>query len=238
VKPALVGIYRRRNARHVQALVAPALRHGWTTCWWTLDEVAPELRSVTVGEGPGLKLPLLNETVRRSDGEHDWVVCADDDIRFRRGDVVSFLERAQRSGFDLAQPARARGTQLSHGITIAPRFSRARLTTFIESGPLFAIGPRFRDRVLPFPEERGMGWGVEIEWHDLTREGCRLGIVDATTVEHLGGVGDDYDASELKSRLFAELEARGQPEWAGMRRTLSTWLAWQRKPPWTSDPPG
>jgi hypothetical protein len=244
LKATLVGIYRRRNAGHVRALLAPALERGWSCAWWALDETAPQLSSVTVGEGAGLKLPLLNETLRRAGSTPGWTVCSDDDLRFRRGNVVSFVQRAVRSSFDLAQPARARGTQLSHGITIAPRLSRARLTTFVESGPLFAIAPTFRNRILPFPEERGMGWGIEIDWHDLVREGCRLGIIDSTPIEHLGTLGGDYNASEVKSRLFGELASRGHPEWVGMRETLRTWHVWQPRPPWerqqrgTSDRPG
>lgn len=231
----IVGIYRRRNAPYVLSLLEPALAQGWVTGWWALDETHPDLRTVTLGEGPGLKLPLLNETWHRLGSPAGWTVFSDDDLRFRSGDVVEFIRRCARAGFDLAQPARARGTQLSHGITIAPRFSRARLTTFVESGPLFAVGPRCRARILPLPEERGMGWGVEIDWHDLAQDGCKLGIVDATAIEHLGSVGKEYEANEIKARMFAELHERGHPEWAGMRETLATWFLWQVKPPWTRD---
>jgi hypothetical protein len=229
---ALVGIYRRRNAEHVRRLLEPALVRGWATAWWALDDAHPDLGDVTIGTGPGLKLPLLNETMRRLGGSASWTVCSDDDLVFRRGNVVRFVELSERAGFDLAQPARARGTQVSHGITIAPRLSRARLTTFVESGPLFAVGPGYRERLLPLPHARGMGWGVEIDWHELGRGGCRFGIVDGTTIEHLGELAADYDAVELKQQLFAELAARGNPEWQGMRRTLSVWRPWRRRPPW------
>jgi hypothetical protein len=236
VVATIVGVYRRRNADRVAALVEPALAQGWRVAWWALEGADPLLAEVTVGEGPGLKLPLLNETLRRLAAPTDWTVVSDDDLGFRRGDVVRFARLCERAGFDLAQPARARGTELSHGITVAPRLSRARRTTFVESGPLFAVGPRFRDRILPLPEQRGMGWGVEIDWHDLAAEGCRLGIVDSVTIEHRGRAGAAYDAAELKRRLRAELEARGQPEWGDMRRTLAVWELWQRRPPWLRGP--
>lgn len=228
----IVGVYRRRNVELVRRLLDPARRAGWRTGWWALDGTAPELADVTVGEGPGLKLPLLNEALRRLDATAGWTVLSDDDLRFRRGDVVQLVRLCERSGLDLAQPARARGTQLSHGITIAPRLSRVRLTTFVESGPLVVVGPRRRDRILPLPEHRGMGWGVEIDWHELVADGCRLGIVDAVQVEHVGELGTGYDAAEEKRRLFEELAARGASEWAGMRETLAVWEPWQPRPPW------
>src|SRR5207253_2203537 len=82
---------------------------------------------------------------------------------------------------------------------------------------------------LPFREE-GMGWGVELDWIDLRPEGCRLGIVDATPIDHLGAVGAGYDAQAELDRLLADLEARGHPHWRGLRRTLATWWLWQSAP--------
>jgi hypothetical protein len=226
----LVGVYRHGNAEHVRRLLEPALEHRWRTAWWALDETHEELRDVTVGQGPGAKLPLVNETLRRVGTTASWTVVSDDDLRFRRGDVVEFVDRCVRAQLDLAQPARVRGTHEGHAITAQRRRSRARTTTLIESGPLFAVGPRCRDRILPFPEERGMGWGIEIDWHDLLGEGCRLGIVDAALIEHLGV--REYDDTEMRRRLLEELKERGQPNWGEMRRTLQIWRPWQRKPPW------
>jgi hypothetical protein len=230
---AIVGVYRRRNATLVRRLVEPALDAGWRAAWWALDGPHPELDNLTVGDGQGLKLPLLNETLRRSGASASWTVVSDDDLTFRRGNVVDLVRLCLRASLDLAQPARARGTQPSHGITIAPRFSRARLTTFVESGPLFVVGPRFRRRILPLPDQRGMGWGVEIDWYELVAEGCRLGIVDSVLIEHVGELGLDYDTTREKHRMFQELAAKGHPEWADMRETLATWRPWQRMPPWS-----
>jgi hypothetical protein len=228
----IVGIYRCENAEHVRRLIEPGLARGWKTAWWGLDGIHGLLEDVTVGEGPGLKLPLLNETLRRLDSRVEWTVVSDDDLRFLKGDVVRLVTLCDRAGLDLAQPARAFGTQRSHEITAAVRRSRARATTFVESGPLFVVGPRFRDRILPLPEQRGMGWGVEIDWHDLRAEGCRLGIVDATPIEHLGDWGEDYDFTDMRRDLLAELETHGHPMWAGMRETLEVWRPWQTKPRW------
>jgi len=229
---AIVGVYRRANVSHVLRLLQPALERGWGTAWWALDGVDPLAEEFTVGEGSGEKFPLVNQALRHSGPTARWTVVSDDDVRFRRGDVVRFVRLCERAELDIAQPARARGTQRSHEITTAIRLVRARITTFVESGPLVAVGARARDRVLPLPDELGMGWGVEFDWFDLMDSGCRLGIVDAAVVEHLGRVGHQYDTTELHARLQAELTARGAENFAPFERTLAAWRPWQRRPPW------
>src|SRR5262245_26102976 len=134
--PTIVGVYRSANARVVERLLAPALAAGWTTAWWALDHVAPGLTAHTVGEGPGEKLPLLNEALRRHGAPRGAVVLSDDDIEFARGNVTDVVALAARAGLGVAQPAHAPGSEVSHGITRARPRSRVRLTTFVESGPL------------------------------------------------------------------------------------------------------
>ena len=229
---AIVGVYRRQNAAHVLRLLEPALAAGWKTAWWALDGTDARLDEVTVGEGPGLKLPLLNRVLARLGAPTRWTVLSDDDLHFVRGDVVRLVRLGERAQLDVVQPARAGGTHRSHAITTAIHLSRARVTSFVESGPLVAIGPRFRERILPLPEQRGMGWGVELDWFDLVAEGCRLGIVDSLTIEHLGDAGQHYDTTEMRKALQEELAARGHPGLEGVRSTLSVWRPWQRTPPW------
>ena len=213
-------------------LLEPALASGWTTAWWALDRRVPALDAHTVGEGPGEKLPLLQEALSRHGGTTGPVVLSDDDLAFVRGDVTRFLALARRAGLGLAQPAHAPGSQVSHGITGRRRVSMVRLTTFVESGPLVAVAPKWVERVTPLPVWRGMGWGLELEWIDLQAEGCRLGIVDATTIVHLGPVAREYDTTALRARLREELAARGTSDWGPLQQTLGTWRPWRRRPPW------
>jgi hypothetical protein len=233
VTVALVGVYRARNARYVREVSRPALERGWTVAWWALDGLADELADVTVGTGAGAKFDLLNEILRTLDGSFDWLVVSDDDLVFTRGDVVSLQRCCERAGLDLAQPGRA-DAAVSHGITAARRLSRARRTSFVEIGPLFVVGPRWRDRIVPFPPGSGMGWGLELDWFGLAEEGCVLGIVDSLPVRHEGTAGEDYDAPAEFARLQQLFAARGVGTWADVQRTLDTWRPWQPWPRWAS----
>lgn len=228
---SLVGVYRAANAEYVSAVSAPVLERGWTVAWWALDQAVPDLAAVTVGSGPGARLALVNEVVRRSQSSSGWLVVSDDDVVFDRGDAVTLVALCERAELDLAQPARTE-TELDHRITAARRLSRVRRTSFVEIGPLFVVGPRWRDRIVPFPEERGMGWGLELDWHQLHRQGCRLGIVDAVRVRHEGERGEGYDYRADAHRVHAELEERGFGGWSDVQQTLATWRPWQHAPAW------
>ena len=232
----VIGVYRRRNVRYVRPLVEAALAAGWSTAWWALDEVSDALATHTVGCGPGEKLPLLNEIIERANVAEGWIVVADDDIVFARGSVVELVGVCARAGFALAQPALAVGGTFSHEITLSRTLSIARKTTFVEVGPLVVIAPWCRQRVLPFPAWRGMGWGVEFEWHELLEHGFSFGIVDVISVVHLGRIGDFYDSDRLKSAMKRELASRGTT-WRELQQTIATWRPWRMRPPWNTEPP-
>ena len=227
--PAIVGVYREASSPVVERLLAPALAAGWSTAWWALDRTTSSLAAVTVGEGAGEKLPLLNRVLEHHGPVEGPLLLSDDDIVFERGDVVELVALSERAGLALAQPAHAAGSEVSHGITRARRGSRVRLTTFVESGPLVVVAADAVARVAPLPEARGMGWGLELDWIDL---GVPVGIVDAVRVRHLGKVSGTYDDTELRTRMRAELAERGLDGWAPLQRTLAVWRPWQRRPPW------
>lgn len=235
---ALVGVYRSRNAETVRRLVASARADGIAVAWWALDEVVPELAAETVGVGWGTKFPLLNDVLDRVEGAGDgWLVVCDDDVAFDRGDVGRLVSLCRRACLDLAQPARSERV-VDHEITRRRRLSVVRLTSFVEIGPLFVVGPRWRDRIVPFPPEREMGWGLELDWLDLHREGCRLGVVDAVSVHHQGVRAQDYDFDRHHEALFDELARRGVGHWRDVQETLAVWRPWRRSAPWPADAAG
>jgi hypothetical protein len=232
----IVGIYRRANAPIVERLLAPVLAAGWSTAWWALDEVAPCLAGHTVGSGNGEKLPLLNTVLERHGPIHGPLLLSDDDIDVCRGDLVGLVERCAAAGLGLGQPAHGPGSHVSHGITRRAPRSLVRLSTFVESGPLVVVMPVAQAQVLPLPDERGMGWGIELDWYDLARRGLRLGIVDEVAIRHLAKVASAYPDGELRARLADELAARGASDWTPFQRTLATWRPWQRRAPWLAAP--
>ena len=234
---SLVGVYRRQNASFVAPLVSSAVGRGWKVAWWALDEPVDQLAHVTVGVGHGSRLALLNETLERARATGSWVVVSDDDLVFTRGGLVQLVDLCRTARLDLAQPARSDDNSLypynvAHPITMARRLSRARTTTFVEIGPLFVVGPRWQEEILPFPAERGMGWGLELDWFELHRRGCRLGIVDAVHVAHVGQPGGNYDFAGEADRVHRELAERGFDGWRDVQRTLAVWRPWRRTPPW------
>jgi len=227
------SVYRRRNGNVLRRLLAPAQEAGWTVRLWALDEEEPRLREATLGIGPGTKFDLVNRLVTDTDpADDDHVVVVDDDAVFLRGTIVSFVAKMAAAGFGLAQPAHVLWSNISHRITWMRPFSKARLTTFVEIGPIFAIAPEWREAVLPFPGGLGMGWGLELEWMDLQEHGCRLGIVDSTPIRHLSQFAAAYAPDAEIEKLTRLLEERGAPGWRGLRRTLGTWRPWHRRPPW------
>jgi hypothetical protein len=235
VSDLLLSVYRARNARVVGRLASSCVRGGGTVRLWALDRTVPALSGWTVGSGPGGRLDLLNALLASAPVDEDaYVVVADDDAAFALpGGYARFLRLVRRAAFDLAQPAHTRHfSNPSHPVTLRAPRSLARLTSFVEIGPVFAVGPAWRRSVLPFPEGLGMGWGLEADWYGLHRRGARLGIVDASPVRHLGAVGTAYPQGAEREQMAARLAANGLGGLHEIQRTLGIWRPWQRTPPW------
>jgi hypothetical protein len=152
----------------------------------------------------------------RPDG---WTVLADDDVRFRRSNLLELIRIAERVGLDISQPAHALGSNVSHSFTRTAPFCVARLTSFVEIGPIVVLSPAALPHVVPLPEE-GMGWGTEVAWSDLQRtSGLKLGIVDAVRIEHLGAVGTAYSSQDEFERLDEIFADHGIEGWSSLQRT-------------------
>lgn len=215
------AVYRARNAM----VVTDLLRH-WPDVQpvlWALDQVAAPLESLTIGSGPGAKFDLLNRMLDQRPPEGRWAVFSDDDYRMVRGDLPEFLAVAAAGRFDLAQPAHVPDSHWSHHVTVAQPRSRARVTRMVEIGPVFAVAPG--SPLLPFPDDAGMGWGLDFEW---SASGLRLGVVDQVRIRHLTPVGGDYDLAGEQDRqvITPEQEAARTVERVGR-----VWRPWARRPP-------
>jgi len=226
-------IYRARNADLVARLVADAEARGWEVRLWALDAAAPSLAERTVGSGPGPKFPLLNRMVADVDlDRYDWLVVSDDDVAFERRPLGDLLAVAEAADLDFVQPAHVERSFREHEFTVRRWGSLARRTTFVEIGPLFAVARPWISRVVPFPADHTMGWGLELEWSDLEGEGMRLGIVDGVPIRHLSPVGKGYAKQEQRERLRALLDARGIASTRDLQRVRGTWRPWQARAPW------
>lgn len=227
-------VYRAANARNVEDLISEATRTGAQIALWALDCAAPTLHRYTVDVGPGSKFDLVNQLAARMPGRgEDFVVLADDDVKFVRGDLWRFLLIQQAGSLDIASPAHDRHSKYSHEFTRARPRMTARQTRFVEIGPLVSFSPAAARLALPFPTDAGMGWGLEALWSQFTSLGIRMGIVDAVRMRHLGEVAGDY-SRELALDQQRRLEAR-----AGVRDTAdlmvelrSVWRPWRRRAPW------
>ena len=235
MSPALVlCVYRAGNARIVRRLVRSSLRSGATVRLWALDRGEPSLSRWTVGTGPGPKFELANRMLAAAPVPDDaYVVVADDDVTLALG-MGWFLRLARRAAFDVAMPAhRKHLSNLSHQATLRASWSLARLTEFVEIGPVFAVSPGIRDRVLPFPGDAGMGWGLEADWYTLRSEaGARLGIVDGAPMRHLTPVATSYPQGVERERMAERIRRAGLGGLHEIQTTLATWRPWQRTPPW------
>lgn len=183
-------------------------------------------------------MPLLQSLI---DGhpprDDEAIVIFDDDVSFRTGDAALFPGWAEAALLDIAQPAHARGSIHAWPINGAVWYATARTTPWIEIGPVVYLSPRAQSRVLPFPPEAQMGWGIDILWSALVKEGLRLGVVDATPVMHTGALSAAYDMTpefaQLESAL-TQVGATAVHDILDSRSSLwATWPKWRSRPRWS-----
>jgi hypothetical protein len=130
------------------------------------------------------KFALINELLADI-RDFDVVVITDDDVELPPKFLDRFLALVDQFEFAIAQPARTTDSYVDHSITMQMPGLQARLTRFVEIGPLFCIHRSAFDLVLPFDMLSPMGWGLDYVWPAIIeREGLRMGIIDATPVRH------------------------------------------------------
>jgi len=141
-------------------------------------------RPAAIVRRPTPKFELINGLLSDLD-RFDFLLVVDDDVTLPRGFVDAFLSYVTKSRFALCQPARTADSYIDHLITTRMPGIDARLTRFVEIGPVFCIHRAAFDILLPFDMRSPMGWGFDLVWPALIeRNGLRMGIVDATPVGH------------------------------------------------------
>jgi hypothetical protein len=122
-----------------------------------------------------------------------WILRTDSDVRFPAGFLDAFIAIAEAADFSIAAPAMTRRSYWSWDLTRARALTLARRTTFVEIGPVAAMREEAIEELLPFPDNAGMGWGMDQYWGYVARErGWRIGVVDAAPIRHERAPGGTY----------------------------------------------
>jgi hypothetical protein len=222
MKLGILGIYYGNNLMQEMVAVFEAAGVADNLHLLCLDGNVPNsLRPYTKEVAKGKKFALLN-TLSRYVIDCDYIIVTDDDIAMPSGFFPGYLETVLKHRFDLAQPALTKTSHFSHQITVQQQCA-ARLTTFVEIGPMFSMKKEFFHNNLPFPAT--MGHGLDYWWSVYSSvRGYRMGIVDEFAVEHsyrpVGKNYSSFDASKDMLKLMTEKNLRVIPE----QRTLATYL--------------
>jgi hypothetical protein len=228
----VMAVYRAKNGRTMRGLIRQVGQPADIRLW-SLDEVIPELADRTVGCGPGQKFELLNRLVAdRPIDPTAYVVVVDDDVVLGRRSLATMVELMRRGGIGLAMPAQSAASHVSYGLNVRRPANVATRVPFVEIGPLFAVSPEWSSRLIPFPSDMAMGWGLDVRWSALADEGCRLAIMDACAMYHCHPPGLTYDRGPERSQLGEALAERGLKTLDEILVRQTPWRRWQRRPSW------
>lgn len=221
----LLCVYRSEHWRNVAVLAEQCRSLGWPVFLHALDHSHPSLAQDTVSVGVGGRFRNLNRLAERADPGR-WTIVTDDDVVLPYGGLDQMVELCRIAALDIAQPAHRADSYYNHRFTRRRPGLILRITGFVEIGPMVVFSPEAWPLVIPFPEE-GMGWGTEIQWHDLRAAGLTLGILDALPLVHLGKPARSYDPLVEQRNIEALLRQRGMTDLRSLQRTYYSYGFWQ-----------
>lgn len=227
LKLLIVGVYladRANTFEHLTAAFSASQRHSVTQRWAAIGNVPPSGVTVESVQAPTPKFTLINRLIAGWQA-FDYVLVCDDDIWLPRGFLDAFLSYQIACDFALAQPARTRTSYADRKFVRAVAGVRARRTRFVEIGPLFSLRADLAAPLLPFDESSPMGWGYDFVWPVIAESaGLKLGVVDATPVDHsLRAQASAYSAGEASRTMIAYLEKHPHLEKRDAFSVLQTW---------------
>ena len=150
---------------------------------------------------------------------YDWVLISDDDITTPPGLLDTCLHLAERCDLHIFQPAHRFRSYATFTLTQRHWNRLARVTNFVESGPLTGFRGRALGTLLPFPSMR-WAWGIDVYWSEIARrEGWNIGIIDALPIRHLRPVANSYNFSVAMAEARGFLQRCGidRPKWDILR---------------------
>jgi hypothetical protein len=211
----LLGVYlaaQPHTASHLAERFASSKSFEVDQAWAAIQGEADStwLARVTRHHAPerGHKFSLLNRLLEAYEWQsYDYVVLSDDDITLPLGFLDAFLSYQAKHDLALAQPARTPWSRSSYGFVRQRLRTEARVTRFVEAGPITSIRKDLAPQLMPFDEASPMGWGFDLIWPLVVeRAGLRMGIIDATPVDHtLRGQAAAYSGSTEYARMQSYL---------------------------------
>ena len=222
-RAALVCVYRYANAHYVKRMIDSGAFS--VVALWALDMPHPQLAQWTVGCGTGTRFELLNVLLASVETDTCYLVVADDDVLLHHGGTHTMLRACVAYGLDLAQPAHGALSRSSWPFNRFRAATLARQTTWVEQGPLLVVSPRANRFILPFPEELGMGWGIETRWSLASEGRFTLGVIDGVRVRHCGRIGKGYEPTMMFAQADRMLMEAGLNSTSDIQRVSKQWLA-------------
>jgi len=202
----VVGIYR--DAEPIRTAVAElrASRHDVTVNLGAMGEIPAVMQGDTGADHlTAGKFQNLNVLVQ-SLPALEWLVIIDDDVVLPPRFLDVAIEVCERLDLALAQPAQTRFSNANWPVAKRRLLSVARLTRFVEIGPVTLVRADAARLLLPFPADLRWGWGLDFQWaHQMEAAGLRMGVIDAAAVVHASRkVASTYswDAAQAEGRDY------------------------------------
>lgn len=125
--------------------------------------------------------------------DYDWLLVVDDDVDLPPEFLDFFLCVAELADLRICQPAHRFRSYTSWDVTQRVWNSLARVTHFVECGPITALHRSVFLYCVPFADTR-WAWGIDVLWAELARQQeFRIGVVDATPIGHLREIAESYN---------------------------------------------
>lgn len=141
--------------------------------------------------------------------KYDWLIVTDDDITTPAGLLDECLALAARGDLKIFQPAHRFHSYTTFKLTHRQWNRLARVTHFVESGPLTGFHRDMVARLVPFPSMR-WGWGLDVYWSEIARaRGWNVGIIDAVPIRHLRPIANAYGFFTAMDEARAFLQRSG-----------------------------
>lgn len=193
-KVLIIGVYLtdyENQAEHLIEQYSRSKRHIVDQKWIAIGKNNPpdNLIDSTIFHSKDKipKFKLLNDIIKKIDDidSYDYLIISDDDVVVHDNFIDIYIDLIEKFKIKLAQPARVSHSYNVHRIVLEDKKSLARITNFVEIGPIFSFHKSIFRSVIPFPESAQMGWGLDFIWPEIGRNNnFNLGIVDLVPVDH------------------------------------------------------